>query len=175
MPEWIPTQSSAKGRLVLTALVQFAQTGYDDVSVSDLSAAAGVTTGSLYHHFGSKLGLYDIVRTDVERRVLDRLQGAVAARATDPPEEAAHAALLVAFDFLVDHGFARLLAAPHPDRPDDPIERYIASVADHQGIPIGSVLIAAWRAVLQAVVDGIRADRARAALAALCSKDPNAR
>ena len=175
MPEWIPTKSSAKGRLVLTALAQFAQTGYDDVSVSDLSAAAGVTTGSLYHHFGSKLGLYDVVRTDIERRVLDRLDGAVAARATDPPEEAAHAALLVAFDFLVDQGFARLLAAPHPERPDDPIERYVASVADRHGVPIGSVLVAAWRAVLRAVVNGIRADRARAALATLRIKEPSTR
>ena len=175
MPEWIPTQSSAKGRLVLTALTQFSETGYNDVGVSDLSTAAGVTTGSLYHHFGSKLALYDLVRTDVERRVLDRLQGAVAARAADGPGEAAHAALLVAFDFLVDQGFARLIAAPHPDRPGDPIERYIASVADQQGVPIGSVLVAAWRAMLRAVVDDIRADRARAALVALCIKKPNVR
>ena len=146
MPEWIPTRSSAKGRLVLTALARFADVGYEEVGVGDLSAAAGVTTGSLYHHFGSKLGLYDVVRADVERRVLDRLHGAVDARVGDPPGEAAHAALLVAFDFLVDQGMARLLADSRPDRSADPIESYVASVADEHGLPIGSVLVAAWRA-----------------------------
>jgi AcrR family transcriptional regulator len=171
VPEWIPTRSSAKGRLVLTALDQFAEYSYDDVGVGDLSSAAGVTTGSLYHHFGSKLGLYDVARTDIERRVLDRLHGAVAARAGDAPGEAAHAALLVAFDFLVDQQFARLLAAPHPGRRTDPIESYVASVADQRGVPIGSVLVAAWRAALSAVTDGAGADRARAALASICVKE----
>ncbi len=42
-----------------------------------MSAAAEVTTGALYHHFGSKLGLYTFVRDDVERRLLDRMEGAV--------------------------------------------------------------------------------------------------
>jgi AcrR family transcriptional regulator len=167
VPEWIPTQSSAKGRLVLAALERFADDGYDDVGVGDLSAAAGVTTGALYHHFGSKLGLYAVARTDIERRVLDRLHGAVAARSGDLPGAAARAALLVAFDFLVDQRLARLLAEPHPDRPSDPIERYVASVADQGDVPIGSVLVAAWRAALRGVIDGVRADRARAALSAI--------
>ncbi len=152
---------------MLTALEQFAAVGYEDVGVGDLSVAAGVTTGSLYHHFGSKLGLYGVVRTDVERRVLDRLEGAVAARVGDVPGDAANAALLVAFDFLVAQRLTRLLASAHPDRRDDPIERYIAGVADRGGLPIGSILVAAWRAALQAVVDGVPADRARAALAAI--------
>jgi AcrR family transcriptional regulator len=164
-------RSSAKGRLVLTGLEQFSESSYDDVGVGDLSSAAGVTTGSLYHHFGSKLGLYDVARTDVERRVLDRLHGAVAARAGDSPSEAAHAALLVAFDFLVDQRFPRLLAAPHPARRADPIESYVASVADRGGVPIGSVLVAAWRAALSAVIDGVAADRARAAFASIGVKE----
>jgi len=174
VPEWIPTRSSAKGRLVLTALAHFAEVAYEDVGVSDLAAAAGVTTGSLYHHFGSKLGLYDVARTDVERRVLDRLQGAVAARAGDAPGEAANAALLVAFDFLVDQHVARLLAETHPGRPSDPIESYIASVADQRGLPIGSILVAAWRAALRAVIDGVPTDLARAALAAIHVMEPAA-
>jgi AcrR family transcriptional regulator len=174
VPEWIPTRSSAKGRLVLTALAHFAEVSYDDVGVSDLSSAAGVTTGSLYHHFGNKLGLYDVVRTDVERRVLDRLQGAIAARAGDAPGQAVHAALLVAFDFLVDQRVARLLADSHPGRPSDPIDSYIAGVADQHGLPIGSILVAAWRAALRAVIDGVPADRARAALVAIHVKEPAA-
>jgi len=78
MRGWIPTRASAKGRLVLAALESFGRRGYDGVAVADLAAAAETTTGPLYHHFGSKLGLYDVVRADVERRILDRMEGALA-------------------------------------------------------------------------------------------------
>jgi AcrR family transcriptional regulator len=46
--------------------------------------ADGSPTGALYHHFGSKLGLYDLMRDDVERRLLDRMEGAIAASARAP-------------------------------------------------------------------------------------------
>ena len=56
MPEWIPVSSSPKGRLVLAAVTAFGTRAFDEVTVGELSAAAEVTTGALYHHFGSKLG-----------------------------------------------------------------------------------------------------------------------
>ena len=65
------------------ALAEFGARGYGGVSVIELAAGAGVTTGSLYHHFGSKLGLYTFVRDDVERRALDRMEGASGARSGD--------------------------------------------------------------------------------------------
>ncbi len=71
--------SSAKGRLVLAALEAFGRSGYEAVHVGALAAAAETTTGPLYHHFGSKLGLYSFVRADVEQRVVDRMEGALAA------------------------------------------------------------------------------------------------
>ncbi len=37
--------------------------------------SVGVTTGVLYHHFGSKEGLYAVVREELERRVVDRMDG----------------------------------------------------------------------------------------------------
>ena len=52
---------------------------FDEVTVGELAADAGVTTGALYHHFENKLGLYRFVREDVERRLLDRMEGAAAA------------------------------------------------------------------------------------------------
>ena len=75
MPEWIPTERSAKGRLTLRALDAFAAVDFDAVNVVALCVEADVTTGTLYHHFGSKIGLYDVVRSEVERRVLDRMEG----------------------------------------------------------------------------------------------------
>jgi AcrR family transcriptional regulator len=172
VPEWIPTTASAKGRLALKALEYFAAHGYSDIGVTELAAAADVTTGALYHHFGSKLGLYDLARTEIERRVLDRMEGAVAARASDPPVAAARAALLVAFDFLAEHGSGRLLAEPHPSRQNDPIEDYVASVSDRRGIPIGAVLVAAWRAALRAAAGRVSPDNARAAFAAISIDEP---
>ena len=80
MLDWIPSRSSPRGRLVLAALEAFGARGYEAVGVAELARAAETTTGPLYHHFGSKLGLYDVIRTDVERRVLDRMEGAVEVR-----------------------------------------------------------------------------------------------
>ena len=81
MREWIPVSTSPKGRLALAAVKEFGARPFDEVTVGELAAAAKVTTGALYHHFGSKLGLYAFVREDVERRLLDRMEGAIAASA----------------------------------------------------------------------------------------------
>ena len=60
MREWIPSESSSKGRLVLRAVDAFSAEAFDEVNVVALCAAADVTTGTLYHHFGTKLGLYEL-------------------------------------------------------------------------------------------------------------------
>jgi AcrR family transcriptional regulator len=120
MREWIPVPGTSKARLVLTALEQFGSRGYEAVSVTDLATGADVTTGSLYHHFGSKLGLYDIVREEAERRVLDRMEGAAAARAGEGPGEITRTALLVGFDYIAGKGMARLFAEQRPQPAADP-------------------------------------------------------
>ena len=79
MREWIPVSTSPKGRLALAAVKEFGARSFDEVTVGELAAAAEVTTGALYHHFDSKLGLYAFVRQDVEQRLLDRMEGAIAA------------------------------------------------------------------------------------------------
>jgi AcrR family transcriptional regulator len=167
MREWIPVPGSSKARLALRALEQFGARGYDAVNVAELAARAGVTTGSLYHHFGSKLGLYDVVREEAERRVLDRMEGAAAARAGDGPSAVTRVALLVGFDYAVGQGLARLLAEQRPEPADDAIEGFLGRVADRGRTPIGRILAAAWRAALAAVADGVATEQARAALAAI--------
>lgn len=105
--------------------------------MGELAAAAGVTTGSLYHHFGSKLGLYALVRTEIERRVLDRMEGAADARAGDPSAVAARAAVLVGFDHAVGHGVARVLA----ERAVDPIEALLVGLT---GDPLDRLVAKPW-------------------------------
>jgi AcrR family transcriptional regulator len=159
--------SSAKGRLALRALEAFGARGFDAVNVNDVATAAGVTTGSLYHHFGSKLGLYEFVRADAERRLLDRMEGAAAARGADGPSAAMRSALLVGFDFATSQQFARLLGEPHPARDRDPVAELLAQIGDRGRTPIARMLAAAWREALVAVATGVPVGRARAAVAAL--------
>ncbi|NED99984.1 TetR/AcrR family transcriptional regulator [Phytoactinopolyspora halotolerans] len=161
MREWIPVPGSAKARLIEAALYEFERTGYEGCNVSDLAAKAGVTTGSLYHHFGSKLGLYTVVRGDMEKRITDRMEGAAAA-VTDGI--GARAALLVAFDAAVRFDACRLLGEPAPLDTADPVEATIrALLPDHLRVA-GVVLAAAWRAALLSVADGAPAESARGAL-----------
>jgi AcrR family transcriptional regulator len=161
VPEWIPTPASAKGRLVLAALDAFGRMGYEAVSVADLARAANTTTGPLYHHFDSKLGLYALVRADVERRVLDRLEGALAVGAA--PADA----LAVAFDYVARAGFARMLSEPHPDGRADPVAALLAERLTSAPAPLAAMLAAAWRAALAASANGAPPDEVRAAIAQL--------
>jgi AcrR family transcriptional regulator len=116
-----------------------------------------VTTGALYHHFESKLGLYAFVRADVEQRLLDRMEGALAASAPIT------AALLVGFDFAVREQFLRILGDP----PVGAGDRLAGLLGDATTPVIGRVLATAWRAALSAVADGAEPEEARAAVAAL--------
>lgn len=168
MREWIPISTSPKGRLALAAVREFGSRAFDDVTVGELAAAADVTTGALYHHFGSKLGLYEFVRQDVEQRLLDRMEGALAASA--PPSDraaAVMAALLVGFDFAVRDGFLRILGVPPAGAEHDRLAELL-SVSTAAASPVlGRVLAAAWREALVAVAEGADPQQARAALVAL--------
>jgi AcrR family transcriptional regulator len=142
----------------------FSAEAFEDVNVVALCEAANVTTGTLYHHFQTKLGLYEVVRLEVERRTLDRIAGALAARADDPPDVAVRAALLVGFDYVVDAGRVRLVAAPVPAGREDLLEAAVRSTLDPRG-PGARVWLAAWRAALMCTLDGFSVAAARRTLA----------
>jgi AcrR family transcriptional regulator len=166
MPDWVPVATSARGRLTIAALEAFGNLGYDAVNVVELASRARVTTGSLYHHFGSKAGLYAFVRHDVEQRILDRMEGAAAVVAAESPARAVRATLLVAFDYATAHGFARLLGEPHPGADRDPIEDFLARLVGRRKKALAPLITATWRAALLMVVAGTPVANARRALAA---------
>src|SRR5918911_3342893 len=122
MRNWVPVPGSTKGKLALIALAEFGKRGYDSVNVTELATAAGVTTGSLYHHFGNKAGVYSFVREEAERRLIDRMEGAAAAVGGRGQAAAVRMAPLVGFDFAVRERVAALLAEPRPERASDPVE-----------------------------------------------------
>ena len=168
MREWIPVSTSPKGRLALAAVKEFGARPFDEVTVTELSEAADVTTGALYHHFGSKLGLYVFVREDVERRLLDRMEGALAATAPQSDRSAAvTSTLLVGLDFAVRENFLRILGEPPAGTGPDRLAEMLSQSAVPSAPILGRVLAAGWRAALQAVAEGADPESARAAIAVL--------
>jgi AcrR family transcriptional regulator len=71
--------------LVAEARQRFASQGYAAVGLAEIVAAAGVTKGALYHHFGSKAGLFRTVVAQVQQQVAARV--ATAADRHDQPWE----------------------------------------------------------------------------------------
>ncbi|SDU88407.1 TetR/AcrR family transcriptional regulator [Jiangella alkaliphila] len=163
MHEWIPVPGTAKARLIEAAMHHFEQAGFEAATVTDLASKAGVTTGSLYHHFGSKLGLYTMVRDDLEKRITDRMEGA-AETVGGPGRPAARAALLVAFDATVRFGVCRLLGETAPSGAADPVRDTLADLLPDDVRVAAVPLVAAWRAALREVADGAPAAGVRAAL-----------
>jgi AcrR family transcriptional regulator len=173
MREWVPVSTSPRGRLVLAAVKEFGARPFAEVTVGELAAVAKVTTGALYHHFGSKLGLYSFVREDVERRLLDRMDGAVAAVGDEADRSAAvRAALLVGFDFAVREGFLQILGAPPAGAERDRLAEMLSASTAQASPVLGRVLAAAWRAALVAVAEGSEPQPARAALLAFELRAP---
>jgi AcrR family transcriptional regulator len=62
--------AETRDRLLHAAAEAFAERGYDGARVADIAAAAGVTRGAMYAHFGSKAELLACALRTHGRRVL---------------------------------------------------------------------------------------------------------
>lgn len=71
---------ATRAKLVAAARKAFAEKGFADASMDDLTAAAGLTRGALYHNFGDKRGLLAAVVHQIDAEMAARAQ-AIAARA----------------------------------------------------------------------------------------------
>lgn len=58
-------------RLIDVAVHQFAAKRYNEVAVSDIAEQAGVAHGSMFHHFGSKRGLYLEAVREISHRLFE--------------------------------------------------------------------------------------------------------
>jgi AcrR family transcriptional regulator len=155
MPDFspIPIPGSARARLLEVGGVRFQELGYERANVVDIARDAGVTTGSLYHHFKNKLGLYVVIRDEMETRMTERMEGAAAALG-GAGRPAVQAALEVAFDAAVRFGVTRILAEPRPDQMPDTIANLLGELLPRSARPASAMLAAAWRCALLAVADG---------------------
>jgi len=169
----IPIPGSARARLLEAGIAQFQEHGYEQANVLVIAEVAGVTTGSLYHHFKSKLGLYLVIREEMEKRMTERMEGAAAA-VGGTGRSAVQAALEVAFDAAVRFGVTRILAEPRPGDALDPIAASIGHALPRSAQAAAGMLAAAWRGALLAVADGASPQAARAGLRWVLEVEPAA-
>jgi AcrR family transcriptional regulator len=70
-----PSRPPGREKLLDAAAALFAESGYDGVTTRRILERAGVEAPSLYHHFGSKLGLYRAVLTENNEPFLAEFKG----------------------------------------------------------------------------------------------------
>ncbi|MFS0772735.1 TetR/AcrR family transcriptional regulator [Sphingomonas sp. 1P08PE] len=94
--------AETRERLIRAARHAFAMQGYTAASMDELTAAAGLTRGALYHNFGDKRGLLAAVIERIDAEMAERLRMI-----------RAHAPTL--WDGLLDEGCAYIEMAMEPE------------------------------------------------------------
>jgi AcrR family transcriptional regulator len=75
MPRATRAQSEATAAAVLeTARARFSEAGFAAVTLDEVATAAGVTRGAVYHHYGSKRGLFEAVLAGVHAEIAARVE-----------------------------------------------------------------------------------------------------
>ena len=112
-----PNKNVARGeatrsQLIVIATRSFADRGYEDTSIEAVLREAGVSRGSLYHHFASKEALFEAVAEDVETSV--GAQTLAAASGADGPVAALRAGFLAWIRLAGDPVVRRILLIDAP-------------------------------------------------------------
>jgi AcrR family transcriptional regulator len=132
---------ATRGQLISIARRLFAERGYEDTSIETVLREAGVSRGSLYHHFPGKEALFEAVAEDVETSVGE--QTLAAARGAGGPVDALRAGSLAWIRLAGDPVVRRILLIDAPSVLG--WERWRAMEEHHA---LGGI-----RAVLQAIAD----------------------
>ena len=112
-----PNKNVARGeatrsQLIAVARRMFAGRGYEDTSIEAVLREAGVSRGSLYHHFASKEALFEAVAEDVEATV--GAQTVAATAGADGPVAALRAGFLAWVRLAGDPVVQRILLIDGP-------------------------------------------------------------
>ncbi len=124
------TATETRERLLKAAAAVFAERGYDGARVADIAAAAGVSNGAMYAHFGSKAELLVGALRTHGRQVLAE------ALAADPDKSIMDVLLSIGRGLI--HGtnargsllVEALVAARRDEDVARPIRRYVGERAD---------------------------------------------
>lgn len=151
MKEWIPIPGSNKEKIIKVALEEFSLTGYQGVNITELASKANMTTGAIYHHFGSKAKLYEMIRTDMEQRVIDRMEGA--ASLFDQKDKALEVALVTGLNFAVKMNICKLLSEEKSYNHKDDIEEFLTTMCLKENLPLEVVVVSSWRSILKSIFE----------------------
>jgi len=133
---------ATRGQLISIARRLFAERGYEDTSIEAVLREAGVSRGSLYHHFPGKEALFEAVAEDVETSVGEQTLAA-ALGAGGGPVDALRAGSLAWIRLAGDPVVQRILLIDAPSVLG--WERWRAMEENHA---LGGI-----RAVLQAIAE----------------------
>jgi AcrR family transcriptional regulator len=103
---------ATRGQLIGIATRMFAERGYEDTSIEAVLREAGVSRGSLYHHFASKEALFEAVAEEVETSV--GAQTLAAANGSAGPVEALRAGFVAWIRLAGDPVVRRILLIDGP-------------------------------------------------------------
>jgi AcrR family transcriptional regulator len=138
--------AETRAKLIAAGRKAFGEKGYAEASMDDFTAAAGLTRGALYHHFGDKRGLLEAVVHEIDAEMAARL-AAISAQAPSR------------WEALVQENIGYIEMALEPD-----IQRILlrdgpAVLGDPSGWPSADGCIAAIRGHLERLqADGIVRD-----------------
>ena len=92
---------SRRGELLAIAARLFAEKGFRNTTVRDIAVAAGILTGSLYHHFDSKESMVDEILSSFQDELFGQYDAIIASDAD--PRTKLEQAVLVSFDAIDRH------------------------------------------------------------------------
>jgi len=112
------TTEGNRARLLAAARAAFAAHGYAGASMDELTAAAGLTRGALYHGFGDKKGLLAAVVAQVDHEMAARARAAAASARDDWDALLAEAAAYI--EMALDPEVRRIVLLDGPAVLGDP-------------------------------------------------------
>src|SRR5688572_30046840 len=93
--------STRREELLAIAAELFATKGFKNTTVRDIADAAGILSGSLYHHFDSKESMVDEILSSFQEELFDKYAEIVAGDAD--PRAKLDAAVRVSFEAIDQH------------------------------------------------------------------------
>src|SRR5690349_10777857 len=101
MPEETQASATRRDQLLAIAAGLFAEKGFKNTTVRDIADAAGILSGSLYHHFDSKESMVDEILSSFQEDLFGQYDEILASDADALAK--LEQAVLVSFDAIDQH------------------------------------------------------------------------
>jgi AcrR family transcriptional regulator len=106
--------AATRDALIVAARMLWGLRGYAEVGTPEITAAAGVTRGAMYHQFTDKAALFSEVVEMVEQDVMARMANIVASSGATTPADAIHAAVDAWLEVSADPEVRQLILLDAP-------------------------------------------------------------